>query len=128
MAYILDGPRLSHARGFNIISDGIVMGAIQVPGDGTPIVLMADRQVTGGYTKIATVIGADLGRIAQCRPGARFCFEAVTVAVAVAARRAERDVLAPPLRAEPLIRRAFSAELLLGTNLIDGVVSGARPD
>ncbi len=104
------------------------MGAIQVPGDGTPIVLMADRQVTGGYTKIATVIGADLGRIAQCRPGARFRFAAVTVEEAVAARRAERAALAAPLEAQPLIRRTFSAELLLGINLIGGVVSGDRSD
>src|SRR5258708_15526329 len=78
MATLLDGPLLTHAQGFNIISDGIVMGAIQVPGDGKPFVLMADRQVTGGYTKIATVIGPDLGRLAQRRPGTAFGFEPVT--------------------------------------------------
>jgi biotin-dependent carboxylase-like uncharacterized protein len=123
MAYLLDGPRLAHAKGFNIISDGIAMGAIQVPGDGRPIVLMADRQVTGGYTKIATVIGPDLGRLAQLRPGARFRFAVVTVEAAVAARRAERDALAT-LRAEPLVRRHPDSELLLGLNLIGGVTSG----
>ena len=57
-------------NGLDIVSDGIVMGAIQVLGDGRPMVLMADRQVTGGYPKIATVIGPDLGRLAQLRPGA----------------------------------------------------------
>ena len=124
MAYILDGPRLRHARGFNIISDGIAMGAIQVPGDGQPIVLMADRQVTGGYTKIATVIGADLGRLAQLRPGARFRFATVPLKDAVAARRAEQAALAAPLAIEPVIRTALSPELLLGVNLIDGVTSG----
>ena len=77
MAYLLDGPRLVHAKGLNIVSDGIAMGAIQVPGSGQPVVLMADRQPTGGYTKIANVIGADLGRLAQLRPGARFRFRAV---------------------------------------------------
>jgi biotin-dependent carboxylase-like uncharacterized protein len=124
MAYLLDGPLLRHARGFNIVSDGIVMGAIQVPGDGKPIVLMADRQVTGGYPKIATVIGADLGRLAQCRPGARLRFAAVAVDDAVAARRAERVALAPPPQTEPVIRKALSSELLLGINLIGGVTSG----
>ncbi len=62
MACFLDGTPLTHARGYNIVSDGIAMGAIQVPGEGWPIVLMADRQSTGGYPKIATVIGPDLGR------------------------------------------------------------------
>ena len=123
MAYLLDGPTLRHAAGFNIISDGIAMGSIQVPGDGRPIVLMADRQVTGGYTKIATVIGPDLGRLAQLRPGARFRFEPVTIEDAVAARRAERDGLAA-LRLEPLLRQDLGSELLLGLNLIGGVISG----
>jgi biotin-dependent carboxylase-like uncharacterized protein len=124
MAYILEGPLLRHAHGFNIVSDGIVMGAIQVPGDGRPIVLMADRQVTGGYPKIATVIGADLGRLAQSRPGARVRFAAVSVADAVTARRAERAALEAPLQAEPVIRKTLSSELLLGINLIGGVTSG----
>lgn len=125
MAYLLDGPRLTHARGFNIISDGIVMGAIQVPGDGRPIVLMADRQVTGGYTKIATVIGADLGRLAQRLAGRPFRFEIVGREVAVAARAAERARLERPVPGVPLVRTSFSSELLLGTNLIAGVTSGA---
>ncbi len=100
------------------------MGAIQVPGDGRPMVLMADRQVTGGYTKIATVIGADLGRLAQRRPGAPFHFLPVTHADAVAARRAEHAGLARPLESGPLLRTVLSSELLLGLNLIGGVTSG----
>jgi biotin-dependent carboxylase-like uncharacterized protein len=123
MATLLDGPLLTHAHGFNIISDGIVMGAIQVPGDGKPFVLMADRQVTGGYTKIATVIGPDLGRLAQRRPGTAFGFEPVTIEVALAARRAERAALAAGVPGLPLVRRALSSELLLGLNLIAGVTS-----
>jgi biotin-dependent carboxylase-like uncharacterized protein len=122
MAYLLDGPTIGHAKGFNIISDGIVMGAVQVPGDGRPMVLMADRQVTGGYPKIATVIGADLGRLAQRRPGVPFSFQVVSLEDAVAARRAERDALAAPIRAVPLVRTDLTSELLLATNLIDGVV------
>ncbi|KJC42182.1 urea amidolyase [Bradyrhizobium sp. LTSP885] len=123
MACFLDGPQLTHARGYNIVSDGIAMGAIQVPGDGRPIVLMADRQSTGGYPKIATVIGPDLGRLAQARPGTTFRFEAVSIEQAVAARRDEAAELARGIVVEPLLRTDFSSEFLLGLNLIDGVVS-----
>ncbi|MDQ4062059.1 MAG: biotin-dependent carboxyltransferase family protein [Pseudomonadota bacterium] len=124
MAYLLDGPRLVHAKGFNIVSDGIAMGAIQVPGSGQPVVLMADRQPTGGYPKIANVIGADLGRLAQLRPGARFRLRAVSHEEAVEARRAEAVALAGPIRLEPLIRTDFPSEFLLGQNLIGGVTAG----
>jgi 5-oxoprolinase (ATP-hydrolysing) subunit C len=122
MACFLDGPRLTHARGYNIVSDGIAMGAIQVPGDGCPIVLMADRQSTGGYPKIATVIGPDLRRLAQARPGTTFRFEAVSIGEAVAARREEAALLARGIVVEPLVRTHLSSEFLLGLNLIDGVV------
>jgi 5-oxoprolinase (ATP-hydrolysing) subunit C len=122
MAYFLDGPRLTHARGYNIVSDGIAMGAIQVPGDGCPIVLMADRQSTGGYPKIATVIGPDLGRLAQARPGTVFRFAAVSIGEAVEARRDEAALLARGIVIEPLVRTHLSSEFLLGLNLIDGVV------
>ena len=122
MAYFLDGPRLTHARGFNIVSDGIAMGAIQVPGDGRPIVLMADRQSTGGYPKIATVIGPDLGRLAQARPRTVFRFAGVSIEEAVAARRKEAALLARGVVVEPLVRTHLSSEFLLGLNLIDGVV------
>jgi biotin-dependent carboxylase-like uncharacterized protein len=122
MAYFLEGPRLTHARGYNIVSDGIAMGAVQVPGDGRPIVLMADRQSTGGYPKIATIIGPDLGRLAQARPGTTFRFEAVSIAQAVAVRREEAALLARGIVAEPLVRTHFPSEFLLGLNLIDGVV------
>lgn len=121
MAYFLDGPRLTHARGYNIVSDGIAMGAIQVPGDGRPIVLMADRQSTGGYPKIATIIGPDLGRLAQARPGTVFRFAAVSIEEAVAARRKEADLLARGVAVEALVRTHLSSEFLLGLNLIDGV-------
>jgi biotin-dependent carboxylase-like uncharacterized protein len=122
MAFFIDGPTLTHARGYNIVSDGIAMGAIQVPGNGRPIVLMADRQSTGGYPKIATVIGPDLGRLAQTRAGTPFRFQIVSVAEAVAARRAEAAALASGLVVEPMVRTTFTSEFLLGLNLIDGVV------
>ena len=122
MAYFLDGPQLTHARGYNIVSDGIAMGAIQVPGEGRPIVLMADRQSTGGYPKIATVIGPDLGRLAQARPGTTFSFETISIAQAVAVRREEAAALARGIVTEPLLRTHLTSEFLLGLNLIDGVV------
>lgn len=122
MACFLDGTPLRHAGDYNIVSDGIAMGAIQVPGNGLPIVLMADRAPTGGYPKIGTVIGADLGRLAQAQPGCVVRFAAVSVADAVAARRAERDALVAPIPLDPVLRTDFSPEFLLGLNLIDGVV------
>lgn len=121
MACFLEGPILKHSLGFNIVSDGISMGAIQVPGEGQPIVLMADRQPTGGYPKIATVIGADLGRLAQARPGAQIRFAAVSHAEAVTARAKEAATLTRGFVLEPLVRTHFTSEFLLSLNLIDGV-------
>lgn len=79
MGYRLEGPVVRHRHGHNIVSDGTVNGSIQVPGNGQPIVLMPDRGTTGGYPKIATVIGADLDRFAQMPPGRPFRFQAVSV-------------------------------------------------
>ncbi|GAB0117927.1 5-oxoprolinase/urea amidolyase family protein [Acidisoma sp. 7E03] len=126
MAYFLEGPRLSHAEGFNIVSDGIAMGSVQVPGEGQPIVLMADRQPTGGYPKIATVIGPDLGRLAQARPGASFRFAAVTVEDAVAARVAEAAALAPSIPVQSLRRQEFSPAFLIDVSLTDEGETGAE--
>jgi biotin-dependent carboxylase-like uncharacterized protein len=93
MGYRLEGPRIAHASGYDIVSDGIVFGAIQVPGDGQPIVLMADRQPTGGYPKIGTVIRADLPALAQARPGTGLRFQPVTVDAAVSALAAAAAAL-----------------------------------
>jgi allophanate hydrolase subunit 2 len=120
MAYRLDGPRLEHAKGHDIVSDGVTFGAIQVPGDGAPLVLMADRQPTGGYPKIAHVIGADLGALAQTRPGESLRFRQVSWEEAVAARRAWREAIAAGPR---LARGELSSEALLSANLIGGAVS-----
>jgi hypothetical protein len=83
---------------------------------------MADRQSTGGYPKIATVIGPDLGRLAQTRTGTPFRFQIVSVAEAVVARRAEAVAPASGLVVEPLVRTTFTSEFLLSLNLIDGIV------
>lgn len=75
----LRGPAMSHARGHDIISDGVPLGGIQVTGDGQPIILLVDRQSTGGYTKVATVCSFDVGRVGQAKPGQRLRFKALTV-------------------------------------------------
>ena len=79
MGFRLEGPPIKHLHGHNIVSDGTVLGSIQIPGNGAPIVLMPDRGTSGGYPKIATVITADLGRLAQTQAGRQFRFEAVTM-------------------------------------------------
>lgn len=79
MGYRLDGPKINHLDGADIVSDGIVFGSVQVPGHGSPIIMMADRQTTGGYTKIATVITPDLPILAQLSPGSTINFEKLTV-------------------------------------------------
>jgi biotin-dependent carboxylase-like uncharacterized protein len=79
MGVRLAGPKITHARGHDIISDGIALGSIQVPGDGQPIALLVDRQSTGGYTKIATVCSFDIGRLGQVKPGQRVRFAAIGI-------------------------------------------------
>lgn len=69
MGYRLSGPPIAHKTGPDIISDGIAIGSIQVPGNGMPVIMLAERQTTGGYTKIATVITVDLPRLSQSIPG-----------------------------------------------------------
>jgi antagonist of KipI len=78
----LKGPPVAHRRGHDIISDGIALGSIQVPGDGQPIALLVDRQSTGGYPKVATVCSFDIGRLGQVKPGQRLRFRAITLAEA----------------------------------------------
>ncbi|MDO4357309.1 MAG: biotin-dependent carboxyltransferase family protein [Clostridia bacterium] len=90
----LEGAGIAHRQDANIISDGIAFGAVQVPGSGQPIVMLADRQTTGGYAKIANVISRDLPLIAQCRAGDRVRFEAISVEEAQAVYLAERAEIA----------------------------------
>jgi biotin-dependent carboxylase-like uncharacterized protein len=84
----LEGPAIQHVGPADIVSDWIPLGGIQVPGNGKPIVLLADRQTTGGYTKIATVIGPDIPRLVQLRPGEGVRFQAIAVDEAQAVARA----------------------------------------
>jgi len=87
MGYRFSGAAIEHAAGPDIVSDGTPLGAVQVAGDGVPIVLMADRGTAGGYTKIATVISVDVCRLSQAGPGDTVRFEAVSIEEAIAARR-----------------------------------------
>lgn len=98
MGYRLDGAEIAFKEGADIISDGTAMGAIQVPKDGKPIILMADRQTTGGYTKIATVISADLPLVAQLAGNAKIHFEAVTIEQAQEACKIFREKMARAMR------------------------------
>lgn len=83
MGYRLEGPALMHRAGADIVSDGMVMGCVQVPADGQPIVMMADGPTTGGYPKVGVVATASLPLVAQCEPSrSELRFVAVTVAEA----------------------------------------------
>jgi biotin-dependent carboxylase-like uncharacterized protein len=108
----LDGPEIPHRESAEIISDWVPMGGIQVPGDRKPIILLADRQTTGGYPKIATVIGPDLPLVAQCRPGDPLRFQAVTRVEAQAiAREVETALRSLVPRPVPEEAWTYAAEL-----------------
>ncbi|HSV91815.1 MAG TPA: biotin-dependent carboxyltransferase family protein [Desulfobacterales bacterium] len=94
MGYRLEGPVLAAEGGHDILSAGVVAGAVQVTGDGAPIVLLADRQATGGYVLIAVVASADLARLAQLAPGSTLSFSRATVDEALAAARRREEFLA----------------------------------
>lgn len=79
MGLKLSGEPIESKRGVDIISDGIPEGGIQIPSSGMPIIMMSDRQTTGGYAKIATVISSDMPLLAQLRPGDTIKFNKITV-------------------------------------------------
>ncbi len=126
MGLRLDGPRLEHVGGADIVSDAVTPGAIQVPGDGRPIVLLADCQTVGGYAKIATVIGADLPRLGHALPGTRLRFAAVTLAAALTARQEAALALAASLDAIVPDTAEPDLAALYGANLIDGVIDATH--
>jgi antagonist of KipI len=85
MGFRLDGPLLRHTRGADVISDATPLGALQVPASGQPILLMADRQTSGGYPKLATVITADIRLAGQLGPGDTIAFAVCSRGEALAA-------------------------------------------
>lgn len=79
MGYRFEGEEIEHKKSADIISAGITLGAIQIPGDGKPIIMMADHQTTGGYTKIANVVSVDIPLLAQMIPGDEIYFQRISI-------------------------------------------------
>lgn len=103
MGYRLSGTPLHYKdSSLEMISEPVTFGSIQVPADGNPIILMADRQTTGGYPKIAQVIQADLPRLAQMKPGQKIYFEPVTLTTAEQALERQAQFLSD---AERMVKR-----------------------
>ena len=132
MGVRLQGPLLAHRpdKGAEIVSDAAVPGSIQVPGNGLPIVLLADGQTVGGYPKIGTVVSADLARLATAPVGAELRFEAVTVAQAEALARRHEVELQRLLKAiEPLMTDGdIDLEAIFSANLVSGIIDAQHPE
>ncbi|MEN8722802.1 MAG: biotin-dependent carboxyltransferase family protein [Alphaproteobacteria bacterium] len=127
MGYRLTGPPMQHKGAADIVSDGIAMGTVQVPGDGHPIILMADRQTSGGYPKLGTLITADLPRLAQSAMGnAALPLHFATICPDDAIARLKRlyhgleQALSKPQQIGP---RTPTTDILLRENLIDGTIA-----
>lgn len=120
MGIRLKGAPVKHRDKSDIISDGIPWGAVQVPGDQQPIVLLADRQTTGGYPKIATVIWADLDRLGQLRPGDTVRFEKVDIGTAHSLARERGAFIRKAIEA---IRSAKARVFVMRVNGVEHRVS-----
>ncbi|WP_299729046.1 biotin-dependent carboxyltransferase family protein [uncultured Tateyamaria sp.] len=124
-----DGEGFSNPKALSIVSEVIVPGDIQITGDGTPFVLMAESQTTGGYPRIGTVLPCDLPRVAQAPAGAdvRFAFVTLEDGAAIQARaNAEQAKL--PGTVTPLVRDPATMQDLLSYQLVGGVVSAMHSD
>jgi biotin-dependent carboxylase-like uncharacterized protein len=125
MGMRLAGPKLTHRPGLaNILSDGATPGAIQVPGDGRPIVLRADCQTSGGYAKIGCVISADVFRAAHFVAGDSVTFTAVDHQKAEEARQILHAKFAQWREKITAVRQPWDLEKLWSENLISGAFSG----
>jgi len=114
MGYRLSGAKIKHRDGADIISGGITFGAIQVPGHGEPIIMMADRQTTGGYTKIANVISVDIPYLAQLKAGDKVLFKQINIEEAQRLLKEREDRL---LRLENSFRdKSIDAEVKSSRN------------
>lgn len=124
MGLRFEGPTLDHARGYNITSDGMVTGGIQVPGAGLPILLLADRQTSGGYPKIATAITADLPALGRKSPGDTVRFSEVSAAEGAEIARAHAAWLKRILEAiKPYHPKGpIDLDALYGGNLISAPI------
>jgi biotin-dependent carboxylase-like uncharacterized protein len=126
MGLRLEGTPLRHRGSFNIVSDAIATGSIQVPGSGQPIALLADHQTTGGYPKIATVISADLPALGRLPIGSKVRFAQITVDEAAQARRELASLLeAMPRKLARVGICGPDPSRLIECNLISGVHDAA---
>lgn len=123
MGVRLEGPALQHLGAREIVSDATVPGSIQIPGNGQPIVLLADAQTAGGYPKIATVIGIDLPRVAAAKPGQTLRFIRVEAEEGEQlARLAETETRALLLSLQPLLPGGIDEAALFSSNLVEGFI------
>lgn len=120
-----DGEGFSNEAGLSVLSEVIAPGDIQITGDGTPFVLMAECQTTGGYPRIGTVIPADLPRVAQAGRDAVIRFQFIELEEAVVIERAAATAWAGLARKlHRLVRRPEEMRDLLSYQLISGVTNG----
>lgn len=123
-----DGSGFSNPKQLSIVSEVIVPGDIQITGDGTPFVLMAECQTTGGYPRIGTVLPCDLPRVAQAAAGVALRFHYVTlVEGATIQARADKDLSNLSRSISPLIRDPHTMQDLLSYQLIGGAISAITP-
>jgi allophanate hydrolase len=131
MGLRLEGPALQHRpdKGAEIVSDAVVPGSIQVPGNGQPIVLLADGQTAGGYPKIATVATADLARLASAPVGTVLRFIAVSVAEAESLALAHEAALLRHLAAIAPLTLVDGIDLaaLYDSNLVSAMIDALHP-
>jgi biotin-dependent carboxylase-like uncharacterized protein len=129
MGFRLSGVQLKHSKGFNIVSDGIAPGAIQVPGSGEPIILLADRQTTGGYPKIGVVISTDLPMLGRFWPGETISFKAVSFDEAREAAHELQAWLSNARRSmiDAKMASVIDLKALSEQNLVDGVINAKQP-
>ena len=129
MGLRLQGGALEHATESELPSQGTTAGGLQVPSDGQPILLLADRQTTGGYPRIATVIAADIAAAGRLSAGMKIRFQDVSREEAVHLLKVQRKWLASlPSLLKPVPAATLSAEHLLSSNLVGGVTAGAAED
>jgi biotin-dependent carboxylase-like uncharacterized protein len=129
MGLRLQGVALEHAIEGELPSQGTTAGGLQVPSDGQPILLLADRQTTGGYPRIATVIAADIAGAGRLAAGMRIRFQEVSREDAVQLLKVQREWLESlPSLLKPVSATTLSTEHLLSANLVGGVTAGAADD
>ncbi|MEZ5836221.1 MAG: biotin-dependent carboxyltransferase family protein [Geminicoccaceae bacterium] len=125
---VFDGRRFAVKGQLDIVSEIISPGDIQVPGDGSPFVLMPECQTIGGYPRIGTIVPDDLAIVAQAAPGTRLRFHLVDPVAALADyRRQRREEADLRYKVEPLIRDPAAMRDLLGYQLISGATAGDDP-